>query len=627
MQNDDLNYRLLRAITRAQSGFIIGQNTGDLFDRLLDSLLDLTDSAYGFIGEVMRDPDGGPYLKSHAITNIAWNAETRKFYEENAPKGLEFRNLKTLFGTVLTGGQPVISNDPAGDPRAGGIPEGHPPLRAFLGIPFYSADTFVGMVGIANRPAGYSKALIVFLKPLLDTCANIIQAYRLDQRRIRAEADLKESEGQIRAILDGAHDAIIAADERGIIQSFNPAAERIFGYPAEAVTGENVRMLMPEPFRSRHDGYIAYYLATGVKKIIGIGREAQAMRADGEVFPIDLAITEATSGEHRRFVGVIRDITQRKEARKRLDDAMAAMEKSRDNLAAVLNQARMGSVMIDAEGRVTHISRHCQPILGQPPETLTGRLWKDICPFGPAEKAELAAAFAAPMARRRKVAASVTESDGQERHLEIEIHDDPRGLSGKILFLYDVTEVLVLRRQLADQSRFGDIIGKSDAIRRIFSQIRDLADVNATVLIEGETGTGKELVAKALHGHSNRKEGPFVAVNCGGLTESLVASQLFGHRRGAFTGAAEDRIGVFEAASAGVLFLDEIGEIPLTVQAQLLRVLQEREITRIGETKARKIDVRLIAATNRTCERRSRRAGSGKTCSSGSGWPSSTCRP
>ena len=115
----------------------------------------------------------------------------------------------------------------------------------------------------------------------------------------------------------------------------------------------------------------------------------------------------------------------------------------------------------------------------------------------------------------------------------------------------------------------------------VYQQIRDVARVDSTVLIEGETGTGKELVARAIHSSSHRKNKPFIAVNCAGLTESLLSSQLFGHKRGAFTGAIEDHQGLLEAANGGTLLLDEIGDIPVTVQNQLLRVLQEREITRL----------------------------------------------
>jgi DNA-binding NtrC family response regulator len=136
-------------------------------------------------------------------------------------------------------------------------------------------------------------------------------------------------------------------------------------------------------------------------------------------------------------------------------------------------------------------------------------------------------------------------------------------------------------------------------MRRLFRSIDNLTGVDTTVLIEGETGTGKELVARAIHVRSERRARPFVAVNCAGLTESLVSSQLFGHRRGSFTGAHQDSPGLFEAAEGGVLFLDEIGDLPLAVQTSLLRVLQEREITRLGETRTRKVNVRVLAATHR----------------------------
>jgi DNA-binding NtrC family response regulator len=156
-----------------------------------------------------------------------------------------------------------------------------------------------------------------------------------------------------------------------------------------------------------------------------------------------------------------------------------------------------------------------------------------------------------------------------------------------------------LRRLLDERAQFHDLLGKSKAMQLVYQQIRDVARVDSTVLIEGETGTGKELVAQAIHSSSHRKDKPFVAVNCAGLTESLLASQLFGHKRGAFTGAIEDHQGLFEAASGGTLLLDEIGDIPMTVQNQLLRVLQEREIVRLGESRPKKIDVRVLAATHR----------------------------
>ncbi|MFO0733094.1 MAG: sigma-54 dependent transcriptional regulator [Nitrospiraceae bacterium] len=155
-----------------------------------------------------------------------------------------------------------------------------------------------------------------------------------------------------------------------------------------------------------------------------------------------------------------------------------------------------------------------------------------------------------------------------------------------------------LQSQLADQGQFHDLVGRSAAMVNLFTQIQEVAAVDATVLIEGETGTGKELVARAIHLSSRRKHRPFIAVNCAGFTESILGSQLFGHKKGAFTGAIDNQEGLFEAANGGTLFLDEIGDIIPAVQTSLLRMLQEREVTRLGEAKPRKIDVRVVAATH-----------------------------
>jgi DNA-binding NtrC family response regulator len=155
-----------------------------------------------------------------------------------------------------------------------------------------------------------------------------------------------------------------------------------------------------------------------------------------------------------------------------------------------------------------------------------------------------------------------------------------------------------LERQLAKAGRFFDLVGHSPSMTRLYTQIQEIAAVDSTVLIEGETGTGKELVARAIHSASRRKDQPFIAVNCAGFTESILGSQLFGHKKGSFTGAIDSQEGVFEAANGGTIFLDEIGDIPPAVQTGLLRVLQEREITRLGEAKPRKVDVRVLAATH-----------------------------
>lgn len=164
------------------------------------------------------------------------------------------------------------------------------------------------------------------------------------------------------------------------------------------------------------------------------------------------------------------------------------------------------------------------------------------------------------------------------------------------------TENLKLKRELSQKNRINDIIGNSSKMQDVFEMIHRVVDSNATVLLRGESGTGKTLVAKALHYNSKRSEKPFVVVNCSALPETLLESELFGHEKGAFTGANERKIGRFEQAEGGTLFLDEIGEISNSVQVKLLHVVQERNFQRLGSTDSINCDVRLVAATNRDLE-------------------------
>jgi len=160
-------------------------------------------------------------------------------------------------------------------------------------------------------------------------------------------------------------------------------------------------------------------------------------------------------------------------------------------------------------------------------------------------------------------------------------------------------ENLNLRRALKEDVRYGLLVGRSPAMAQVVDLIEKVIPTQVTVLIHGETGTGKEVVARAIHLNGPRKDENFIAVNCGAVPEALLESELFGYKKGAFTGANEDRVGLFEAADKGTLFLDEVGEMPASLQVKLLRVLQDSHIRRVGDTVSRKVDIRLIAATNR----------------------------
>jgi len=161
-----------------------------------------------------------------------------------------------------------------------------------------------------------------------------------------------------------------------------------------------------------------------------------------------------------------------------------------------------------------------------------------------------------------------------------------------------LSENISLKKQLRDKYEFSNIIGSSPAMQKVFSRITKVIKTDSTVLVLGESGTGKELIAKAIHSNGPRRDKPFIAVHCGAIPENLLESELFGHTKGAFTGAIRDKMGKFEAANHGTIFLDEIATLPMHLQIKLLRVLQEQEVERIGSNKPTKLDVRIISATN-----------------------------
>jgi len=263
--------RLLRALTEVQTEFIQNHDSRDVFDKLLSVLLELTGSEYGFIGEASRTPEGALFLRTRAITNIAWTDELRALYDREASRGflgLEFRNLHNLFGAVLVTGQRVMTNTPDEDPRRGGLPPGHPPLRAFLGLPFHSATELVGMVGLANRPGGYDEDVVTFLQPVLATCCAILLGLRSEARRQRAEEEQRRLAESFRALIEGSPDAIFVHRE-GRLLFVNSAAVRLLGHPDgaslegrpltdfvqledEELLGESSKSSGPREVRFRH---------------------------------------------------------------------------------------------------------------------------------------------------------------------------------------------------------------------------------------------------------------------------------------------------------------------------------------------------------------------------------------
>ena len=304
---------------------------------------------------------------------------------------------------------------------------------------------------------------------------------------------------------------------------------------------------------------------------------------------------------------------------------------SDNRLAQIVQSNPIATFVIDARHRTTHWNRACENLTGVRAADVIGtnRHWKAFY----AEEKPVLADLMVDQTPEQKIiehyGGNAHRSAIMDGAYEAEFFFPDLGTSGRWVYftasplknirgrvigaietLQDVTqrkeaeeelrcELAGLEQELKGRFRFQSIIGQSSCMRKMYALLDDLAATDTTVLIRGESGTGKELVAKALHYSGDRAAKPMVTVNCSALTESLLASELFGHVKGAFTGAMKDKVGRFELAEGGTILLDEIGDIPPGMQIKLLRVLQEKEFERVGESTSRKADVRVLAATNR----------------------------
>jgi diguanylate cyclase (GGDEF)-like protein/PAS domain S-box-containing protein len=328
---------LLQAIAMAHSLFLSEFDTNASFDKLLGTILSTTGSEYGFIGRVLRTKDGAPYLKTFATTDISWNDATREFYARNAPAGLEFHNMKTLFGAVITSGKPVISNNPSSDPRAAGIPEGHPPLNAFLGLPFYRRGELIGMLGIANRAGGYDEGVVEFLKPFTYACECIIDAFNNNAARKAAEDALKESQNLLLSVIDNSAVLVYMKDLDGRYMLVNRWYEKIVGVARDEIKGKTDQHLFP---KEQADAFRSNDVEV-VKKNEPL-RFEEIVFHDGEPhtyvsikFPI-----RDVDGRINAVCGVSTDITERK----KMEDELHVLATT-DTLTGAYNRKKMDEIL------------------------------------------------------------------------------------------------------------------------------------------------------------------------------------------------------------------------------------------------------------------------------------------
>jgi len=289
-----------------------------------------------------------------------------------------------------------------------------------------------------------------------------------------------------------------------------------------------------------------------------------------------------------------------------------AFARERERLQLFIDIQQSGILIHDENRRIFLVNDALLRITGRSRDDLIGLDCHQV--FGPRSLCGDDCSFctdAAATDGEQENSLRFTDPLGREKQLRViarPLEMEP-GKVGMMVLVRDETEVSLLRTRLTPQKTFHNMVGVSPAIREVFGMIQSVSASDYPVLITGESGTGKELVAAAIHRESGRREGPFVPVNCGALPESILESELFGHVRGAFTGAIRDKKGRFELASNGTLFLDEVGELTPPVQIKLLRVLQEKVIERVGGEKPIPVDVRIISATNRDLRELAARGG------------------
>lgn len=427
------------------------------------------------------------------------------------------------------------------------------------------------------------------------------------------------------ATFESVPDALLTVDRKGSILFANQHAGRLFGYEPNELVGIKIEALIPDRYRQQHGQSRAEFSANPGIRPMGSGRELLALRSDGLEFPVEVAIGPAMEG--RAIVAVIRDISEVLAIREDLGE-------SQERLRSTLHSLNSHVALLNGQGEIIAINESWDEFSrengAEPNAPLrVGSNYLEECRRVAEEDVDAQKAFSGIRSIVEGSQSIFTmeypcHSPSQRRWFSLTATSVRTQEGGAVVAYTDVTEKVLARQELEralvdlanardalkaegkllredlDRERgFNEIVGGSDAMVATLEKVRQAAQTDATVLLLGETGTGKELLANALHNQSLRKKKPLVKIDCATLPAGLVESELFGHEKGAFTGAHETKVGRFELADGGTVFLDEIGELSLDLQAKLLRVLQEGEFHRVGSQLEQKTNVRIIAATNR----------------------------
>jgi PAS domain S-box-containing protein len=504
-----------------------------------------------------------------------------------------------------------------------------------------------------QRKDGSEFPVDIMLKPMQTEDGPVVVSFIRDATEQRAAQEiLRINDQRLRSIVESIGEyAIYLLDRDGHVQTWNPGAERIKGYKADEIVGLHFSRFFTQEDQER--GRPAALLQQAMERD-RVEEEAWRVRKDGSRFWANIVITAIrdSSGEVTGFAKVTRDMTDRKRAEEALifqlsGALLANMDATKlleaisasireviphDNAGLVLHDpaaddmvvqflgtagtdALQGGLRVPIESSLSGIAfRTREPVLLESTAKAT---------FGPdtlnyLKRMGMQSGIWVPLIHQGKALGALSVVSRQEgtfgqREVEMLVQIAAQvamAVDNAMAFrrIAEMRDRLKQEKQYLEdeinvENQFDDIVGESTGLRNVLRQIATVAPTDATVLIQGETGTGKELLARAIHRLSPRSERTFIKLNCAAIPAGLIESELFGHEKGAFTGAIARKIGRLELAHEGTLFLDEVGELPLDLQPKLLRALQEREIERVGGTRPIPVNIRLIAATNRDLAR------------------------
>jgi formate hydrogenlyase transcriptional activator len=488
----------------------------------------------------------------------------------------------------------------------------HPAKRQAYGEAPKRRPMGAGLELSARRKDGSEFPVDIMLSPVETPGGSfVLCAIRDISERKLAESALEQSEQRFRLFVESVRDyAIFQLDPDGRIRTWNSAAERMKSYRAEEIVGRHFSCF-----------YLPEDLASGkpereLKVASETGRcedEGWRLRKDGSRFWANVTITPIRdrTGTLLGFAKITRDLTDRRKSQE-------ALRHSEQHARMLFEFSPDAVLVCDPKGLIREVNARVESLFGYKREELLGQAVELLVPerFRDAHPRHRDHYAREPRMRPMGIGLELygRRKDGSEFPADI-LLGPVDGSDGRIVFVVvrDLSErkrfeealrrseeeKRYLEEELITSHQFEEIIGNAPGLKRVLKHVEIVAPMDATVLILGETGTGKELIARAIHNLSMRRDHPFVKLNCSAIPAGLLESELFGHEKGAFTGAIAQKIGRLELAHQGTLFLDEIGDLPLELQPKILRALQEKEFERLGGTRTIPVNVRLVAATNR----------------------------